>query len=126
MEGIRASWAALLCAALLAHTRAPAQDAPRTLTLDAARRIASERSWDVLSARADVDAAAAALVYARAVPNPTLSFQTAKIPTDGTPAATDRGNGLLDRSYDSTASATELVEIGGKRTHRIASAARAG
>src|SRR5262245_5482865 len=119
MEGIRARRAALLCAALLAHTRAPAQEEPRNLTLAAARKIARERSWDVLAARADVDTAAAALAGARALPNPTLSFQTAKVPTDGTPASTERGNGLFDRSYDSTASVTELVEIGGKRAHRI-------
>lgn len=93
-----------------------------SLTLAEARRRAFERSGELLAAGSDVEAALAAARAARAVPNPTLSISTAKIPTDGTPASTALGNGLLDRSYDSLVSLSELFEIGGKRASRAGSA----
>ncbi len=54
--------------------------------------------------------------------NPTLSLGTSKISYDGHPNSTSQGNGLWDRSYDTVAAIGQLIEIGGKRAARKASA----
>jgi cobalt-zinc-cadmium efflux system outer membrane protein len=97
-------------------------DEPARVTLAEAVRLAQENNPDLLAARADLEGARAQRVAAGALPNPTLSYSTAKIPTDGTPAGTVIGNGFYDRTYDTIVSAGQLVEIGGKRSSRKASA----
>jgi cobalt-zinc-cadmium efflux system outer membrane protein len=94
----------------------------RRLTLAEALRLASEHNPEVLSARADLESARAQRTTAVALPNPALAYSTSKIPTDGSPAGTNYGNDLYSRSYDTVVSATQLVEIGGKRGKRLASA----
>jgi cobalt-zinc-cadmium efflux system outer membrane protein len=92
------------------------------LTLAEALRLASERNPDLLAARADLESARASRTTAVALPNPALAYSTSKIPTDGSPANTIYGNGFNSRSYDTVVSASELVEIGGKRKDRRVSA----
>ncbi len=101
----------------------PPQFLSAALSLNEARRIAFERNWDLLAARSGLDAAAAQSLVAGEFPNPTLSFSTARIGSSqsGTPA----GNGLWQRNYDTIIAVSQLVEIGGKRHDRQASA-RAG
>ena len=110
--------AAALCA-LAVSTRA--EVAPR-LPLAEVRRLASERNSDLLAARADLESARASRVTAVALPNPALTYSTSKIPTDGSPADTIYGNGFYSRSYDTVVSASQLVEVGGKRRDRRVSA----
>ena len=97
--------------------------ATNTLSLAEAKRLAFERNWDLLAAKSGVDAATAQLLVAREFPNPTFSYSTAKIGSheSGTPL----GNGLWTRSYDTVFAVNQLIEIGGKRHDRQASA-RAG
>ena len=97
--------------------------AEEPLTLADALRLAADRNPDLLAARADLAAADAQRVAAAQLPNPTLSYSTAKIPTDGTSASTDLGNGFYDRSYDTIVAFNQLVEVGGKRGARKRSAA---
>lgn len=92
------------------------------LHLQDARRIAFERNWDLLAARANVDLADAQRIIARELPNPTVSLSTTKIPSNGNPASTRLGNSLIHRSYDSIIAFNQLIEIGGKRGARKASA----
>lgn len=87
-----------------------------------ARRIALEQNWDLLAARANVDIAEAQKLVAAELPNPTLSLSTTKIPSNGNPASTPLGNSLIHRSYDSVVALNQLIEIGGKRGARKASA----
>jgi cobalt-zinc-cadmium efflux system outer membrane protein len=103
---------------------AAAADAPAALTLAQARRLALERNADFRVARAQVDAALAQLRVAREFPNPTLGLSTAKISTDGTPEGTALGNSLLNRSYDSIASLSQLFVVGKRGLER--DAAKAG
>ena len=92
------------------------------LTLSQARMLAFQRNWDLLAARADVDIAQAQTWVATEFPNPTVGFTVTKINTDGRPASTALGNSLIHRNYDTIASFNQLVEIGGKRSARRASA----
>ena len=92
------------------------------LTLSQARMLAFQRNWDLLAARADVDIAQAQTWVATEFPNPTVGLTVTKINTDGRPASTALGNSLIHRNYDTIASFNQLVEIGGKRSARRASA----
>lgn len=110
---------AALCALAAASGRG--EDVPR-LTLDGALRLAHERNPDLLAAEADLESARAQRATAVALPNPALAYSTSKIPADGSPATTIYGNGFYTRSYDTVVSASQLVEIGGKRKNRRVSA----
>jgi cobalt-zinc-cadmium efflux system outer membrane protein len=99
-------------------------DVPAALTLEQARRLALERNADFRVAQSQVDAALAQLRVAREFPNPTLGLSTAKISTDGTPEGTPLGNTLLNRSYDSIASLSQLFVVGKRGLER--DAAKAG
>src|SRR5258706_16045490 len=94
----------------------------RTLTLAEAQRIAFQRNWDLLAARSDVDMATAQKIVARQFPNPALSVSTEQLNLDRHPNSTASGNGLWDRSYDTTFAVGQLFEIGGKRQSRKDSA----
>ena len=108
----------------IAAPHAPPDNAtPPALSLADAKRIAFERNWDLLAAKANVDLALAQKIVAREFPNPTASFSTSKLNTDGHPNSTASGNGLWDRNYDTIVAVTQLFEIGGKRSARQASAA---
>ncbi len=107
----------------------PVESAPATpisvasgLTLSQARMLAFQRNWDLLAARAEVDIAQAQTWVATEFPNPTVGLTVTKINTDGRPASTVLGNSLIHRNYDTVASFNQLVEIGGKRSARRASA----
>ena len=93
-----------------------------TLSLKEARQRALARNWDLLSARSDMEVATAQQQTSKEFPNPGLSLGVAKIPSDGVPVGTPLGNGFWKRSYDSNASLSQLLELGGKRSHRQASA----
>jgi len=103
--------------------RAMAEAAPAPLTLGEAQRLALERNADFRVAQTQVDAALAQLKIAREFPNPTLGLSTAKISTDGTPEGTALGNSLLNRSYDSIASLSQLFLVGKRGLMRDAAAA---
>ena len=92
------------------------------LTLAQAQRLAAACNPDLRSAGLQVAAALAQRQGAREFPNPTLGVSTGKINSDGRTNRTDRGNSLLDRSYDTVISLGQLLEIGGKRGLRQASA----
>jgi outer membrane protein, heavy metal efflux system len=92
------------------------------LKLAEAQQIAFERNWDLLAAAVDVDAATAAKIVAHEFPNPSLSLSSSKISVDDHPNSTPAGNTLWDRSYDTVVAVNQLVEIGGKRRNRQASA----
>ena len=94
------------------------------LTLREALRIALDHNSDLRVAQTQVNAALAQLRIAQQFPNPTFGLSTAKINTDRHSNRTTAGNGLLDRSYDSIVSLSQLFEIG-KRGPRSDSA-RAG
>jgi cobalt-zinc-cadmium efflux system outer membrane protein len=87
-----------------------------------AERIATERNWDLLAAAAGVDVAIAQKLVAQEFPNPTLSLSTTLINVDQHPSSTPEGNGLWDRSYDTVMAINQLLEVGGKRRNRKASA----
>ena len=110
-------------AKMAAPSEKPDNTTPATLSLADAKRIAFERNWDLLAAKANVDIAFAQKIVAREFPNPTASFSTQKVNTDNHPNSTTSGNGLWDRSYDTIVAVTQLFEIGGKRAARQASAA---
>jgi len=97
----------------------------RVLTLQEAKRTAFLHNWDLLAARSGVALADAQRIVAHEFPNPTLSYLTGRISTDGNGNATPAGNDLWDRSYDSILAVNQLFEIGGKRTARQISAAAA-
>ena len=101
----------------------PDNATPPVLSLADAKRIAFERNWDLLAAKANVDLALAQKIVAREFPNPTANFSTSKLNTDGHPNSTTIGNGVWDRNYDTIVAVTQLFEIGGKRSARQASAA---
>ena len=90
------------------------------LSLADAERLAFQRNWDLLAARSGVDLATAERILAREFPNPTASWNTAKIGSHED--ATTMGNGLWERSYDSIAAVNQLIEIAGKRSSRKTSA----
>lgn len=100
-----------------------AAEAPGPLTLAQARSLALERNADFRIAQAQVESALAQLRVAREFPNPTLGLSTAKISTDGTPEGTALGNSLLNRSYDSIASLSQLFLVGKRGLMRDAATA---
>ncbi len=93
------------------------------LSLAEARRIAFQRNWDLLAARSGLETAQAQLIVTKEFPNPTFNYSTARIGSHDN--STPLGNGLWSRSYDTIFSVNQLIEIGGKRHDRQASA-RAG
>jgi cobalt-zinc-cadmium efflux system outer membrane protein len=92
------------------------------LTLAEAQRLAFSRSWDLLAAKSDVALATAQRIVAREFPNPSFSLSMQKISFDSHSAGTVSGNGLWERNYDSIAAINQLIEMGGKRKARQASA----
>ncbi len=112
----------LLAWALAAPAFSARGEEPVRVTLAGALRLARENNPDLLAARSDLETARAQRETAVALPNPVLSYSTSKIPTDGTPAGTVYGNDFYSRAYDTVVSAGQLVEIGGKRSNRRASA----
>ena len=94
--------------------------AVNTLSLADAKQTAFGHNWDLLAAKSGMDAATAQLLVAKEFPNPTFSYSTAKIGSheNGTPV----GNGLWSRSYDTIFAVNQIIEIGGKRHDRKASA----
>lgn len=111
----RLSFVALTVTALVSAPAQAATNIPQW-TLADAKRIAFERNWDLLAARAGVDAAKAQLLMAKEFPNPNLSASSVKIGNydNSTPA----GNGIWARSYDTIFAINQLFEIGGKRCDR--------
>lgn len=95
---------------------------PRQLTLAEAKRLAFTRNWDLLAAKADVDAALAQRLVAKEFPNPTLSLSTSKISFDNHPNGTIAGNSIWNRSFDNIVAVSQLFEVGGKRLARRESA----
>jgi cobalt-zinc-cadmium efflux system outer membrane protein len=117
--------AAALAAACLAPAARGADGEGRPpLTLAAALKLALERNADFRVAQAQVAAALAQLRVVREFPNPTLGLSVVKISTDGTPEGTAMGNSLLNRSYDSIASLSQLFLMGKRGLLR--DAAKAG
>ena len=112
----------LLACALAAPAFSARGEEPVRVTLAEALRLARENNPDFLAARSDLETARAQREAAVALPNPVLSYSTSKIPTDGTPAGTTYGNDFYSRTYDTVVAAGQLVEIGGKRGNRRASA----
>jgi len=94
--------------------------ATNTLSLAQARQAAFERNWDLLAAKSGMDAAQAQLIVAKEFPNPTFSYSTARIGNHEN--STPLGNDLSSRSYDTIFAVNQLIEIGGKRHDRKASA----
>jgi outer membrane protein, heavy metal efflux system len=128
--GTRWIWTRIALAALvvLGSWTALAQDSALAapLSLSEARKLAFLRNWDLLAARSDVDLAVAQGIVARQFPNPVLSLAESKISVDRAHgSSTPSGNGYFNRSYDTVAAVSQLIEIGGKRTARRDSA-RAG
>ena len=117
----------VLCSLVLTRAGAqgtnPPSPAAPLLGLAEARQAAFERNWDLLAAHSGMDAAAAQLLVAKEFPNPSLALSAVKL--GNRQAGTVAGNGLGTRNYDSIAAVTQLIEIGGKRHSRQASA-RAG
>jgi len=114
---------ALVAGVLAAAPALPVRgEEPARMTLAEALSLARENNPELLAARADVETARSQRETAGALPNPVLSYSTSKIPTDGTPSDTIYGNDFYSRSYDTVVSAGMLVEIGGKRSGRRASA----
>ena len=97
-----------------------ATNAGSALSLTEAKHLAFERNWDLLAAKSGVDAATAQLLVAKEFPNPTFSYSTARIADYGN--STPVGNGLWSRNYDTIFAVSQLIEIGGKRRDRKASA----
>src|SRR5260221_8733515 len=85
------------------------EGAPLQLSLGQAQTTAFQKNWDLLAAKAGIDAATAQLIVAKEFPDPTLSWSTMKIDPRGN--GTPLGNSLWDRSYDTIASVNQLVEI---------------
>jgi cobalt-zinc-cadmium efflux system outer membrane protein len=110
--------ACLVALALAGAPRPSSAAESHDLSLADAVALALSRNPDVLSAGADVAQSEGLLRSARQLPNPSLSYSTTKIPTDGSPAGTPPGNGFYDRSYDTVISLSQPLEIAGKRKDR--------
>jgi outer membrane protein, heavy metal efflux system len=82
--------------------------------LSDAQRLALANNWDSIAAKTSVTAAEAQTAASHEFPNPTLSLSTTNITFDAK-------GGLWERTYDSTAALSQLVEIG-KRGSRQDSA----
>ncbi len=119
--------ACALCTGFAVTTRAQtsSENAPtiQKLSLAQAKEVAFERNWDLLAAKSGIDSAAAQLIVVKEYPNPTFSWSTARI--GARENATDLGNGIAERNYDTIFAVNQLVEIAGKR-HDRQMAARAG
>jgi len=100
----------------------PAAPPPDTTTvvlhLDDTLSLAHQRNWDLRTAEHDLAIAQAAIRTAGERPDPTVSWLTSKIHTDGMGDATELGNDFWSRSYDSVAQLQQLFELGGKRAKR--------
>jgi len=118
------AWRKPLVLAVFTAAACPlARAEPAPLTLAQAQALALQRNADFRVAQAQVQAALAQLRTVREYPNPTLGLSTAKIATDGTPQGTPLGNGLLDRSYDSIVSLSQLFPIAKRGLQRDAATA---
>lgn len=116
-------WLALALMTLALAAAAVAQTATNvaaTLSLAEAKQLAFTRNWDLLAAKSGLDAATAQMLVAKEFPNPTFSYSTARIADYGN--STPVGNGLWSRNYDTIFAVSQLIEIGGKRRDRKASA----
>ena len=96
---------------------------PHSLSLDEAKQIAFARNWDLLAAKCGIDSATAQFIIAKEFPNPTASLATSKLGSHE--AGTPVGNSVWERSYDTVAAVSQLIEVAGKR-HDRQEAARAG
>jgi cobalt-zinc-cadmium efflux system outer membrane protein len=100
----------------------PAAPSPDTTTvvlhLDDTLSMAHARNWDLQSAAHDLAIARAAIRTAGERPNPTVSWVTSGIHTDGQGDATELGNDFWSRSYDNVAQFQQLFESAGKRSKR--------
>ncbi len=123
------TWALTVGCTLGVHLPAVATHAanapasPLKLSLEDARRLAFQRNWDLLAVTSDVDIAAAQKIVARQLLNPVAALAVNKISIDSAHgSSTSEGNNLAERSYDTIFGLGQLVEIGGKRSARKASA----
>src|SRR5438552_11806140 len=82
----------------------------RKLSLADAQRIGFQRNWDLLAAKSDIDMATAQKIAARQFPNPAFSLSTEQISIDSHPNSTLSGNGVWERSYDTTFAISQLFE----------------
>jgi outer membrane protein, heavy metal efflux system len=92
------------------------------LHLEDAVKLALARNWDLRSARNDVAQAEAGRTIARAFPNPSASALTSKIPARGAGTDATTSGDVWSRPFDTVLGVSQLVEIGGKRSNRQASA----
>lgn len=107
--------ACLVLVLMSASPAAGSEEPLPALTLADARRLALERSWPLLAARADLEMAEAQRLVARAWPNPQLSASVQKLSTQARPRESPS-------SRDTTVAVSQLVELGGKRGDRVRSA----
>jgi outer membrane protein, heavy metal efflux system len=91
----------------------PPSNPPLRLTLQEARRLALEQSFELLAAKSDLDRADAQRTTAHAFPNP-----NAFLSLDRFPLGASTGTG----GRDTIAGLNQLVELGGKRGDRVRSA----
>ena len=91
---------------------------PTPMTLAQAELRATGCNRDVRAAAQAVDAAAAGIAIAGERPNPNLTLGTSNI----NPRAGIGGGSLRDKTVDSSVRLDQLVERGGKASHRIAQA----
>ncbi|MDP9108847.1 MAG: TolC family protein, partial [Pseudomonadota bacterium] len=116
----RAGRAAALLYTLCAPTALLAQPPePVTLTLQQAIATAAAHNHDLRLGTLAVQNAEAAGLTAAAAPNPTLTLQTFNI----NPSAGIGAGGLREKTVDSTVRIDQVIERGGKRALRVASAA---
>jgi cobalt-zinc-cadmium efflux system outer membrane protein len=128
----------------------PPESKLNTLSLADARKIALSQNWDLLAAKSGMDATEAQKIIAGQFPNPELSLDVSGINLDGRSNTYDqpltrgqeimqsvtlpggqsgeifvtptRKNGIWDRTYDTVIAVSQLIELGGKRMHRVAAA----
>lgn len=117
----------LLLIVQVAHSRdtlEPGESPGRIMTLKEVKETAFRNNWDLISAKSDVDSARTQMKAADEIPNPNFSFSTAHIPADPHSGNSSPDSSFWGRYYDSIASVTQLIEIGGKRKVRHESAAQ--
>ena len=110
----------MICLLAVAWVSAAKAQQTNLISLASAKQAAVERNWDLLAAKANMDLATAQLLVVKEFPNPSLSISTSKI--GDRQNSTPDGNGLWARSYDTIFAVNQLIEIGGKRKDRQASA----
>ncbi len=103
---------------LPATVRAQAAAAPAPLSLAEARARLETGNREIIAARRAVDLAASGVMIAGAVPNPTVSAQMTSL----NPARGLGAGALQDKQVDSVLHVDQLIERGGKRELRIATA----